>query len=253
MADILSWIVPPGLDLFQSLLLIVVSFFTSAITATFGLGGGSAMIAVMSLLMSPAVVVPVHGAVQLGSNAGRAVLRRNYIQWDFAGWFVLGSAIGAVIGGQVAQFLPEHWFRAAIALFILYSIWAPKPVFKANGTPSYVAAGTFTSAVGMVVGVSGPLVISFLKHLTDRREIVGTHAFLMSMQNTFKLVTFMLLGFAFHDYVILILLMIATGYAGTHLGSHFLDRLPETVFRWAFRIILTVIAIDLLRRSFFGG
>ncbi|MCB9993442.1 MAG: sulfite exporter TauE/SafE family protein [Hyphomicrobiaceae bacterium] len=253
MGDLLSFIVPPGLDLFQSLLLIGVSFVTSAITATFGLGGGSAMIAVMSLIMTPAVVVPVHGAVQLGSNAGRAMLRRDYIQWNFAGWFVLGSAIGAAVGGGIARFLPEDWFRAAIALFILYSIWAPKPVFKASGKPSYVVAGTFTSAVGMVVGVSGPLVISFLRHLTDRREIVGTHAFLMSMQNTFKLITFMALGFAFHDYLILILLMVATGYAGTHMGSFFLDKLPETVFRWAFRLILTVIALDLLRRSFFGG
>lgn len=101
----------------------------------------------------------------------------------------------------------------------------------------------------MIVGISGPLVIAFLRHLKDRREIVGTHAFLMSFQNGFKLIAFILLGFAFHDYVVLILAMIISGFIGTSLGGIMLDKIPETAFRWIFRLILSAVAIDLLRRS----
>lgn len=249
MFEILDLFVPPGLDLAQSLILIALSFFTSAMTAAFGLGGGAALIAVMSVMLPPAIVVPVHGAVQLGSNTGRAILRRAFVQWKFVGWFVLGSAVGAAVGGQIAQYLPDDIFRAVIAIFILYSIWAPKPVLSASGKFSYVGAGAFSSAVGMIVGISGPLVISFLSHLKDRREIVGTHAFLMASQNLFKLLTFIGLGFAFHEYVFLILAMITTGIVGTSLGGVLLDRLPEKAFRWAFRVILTIISLELLRRS----
>lgn len=249
MVEILNLLVPPQLDLLQALFLIGISFFTSAMTAAFGLGGGSAMIAVMSVMLPPAIVVPVHGAVQLGSNGGRAFMRRAYVQWKFAGWFILGSAIGAVLGGQLAQFLPEDLFRALIAIFILYSIWAPKPVLSATGKVSYIGAGTFSSAVGMIVGVSGPLVMSFLSHLKDRREIVGTHALLMSSQNLFKVLAFVGLGFAFHEYVFLIIAMITTGLVGTSVGGLLLDKLPEKAFRWAFRVILTLISFELLRRS----
>lgn len=249
MSTFLDFVMAPGLDAGGTALLIIVSFFTSSVTAAFGLGGGSLLIALMSLMMPAAIVVPVHGAVQLGSNGGRAMLRRRYIQWQFVGWFILGSAIGAAIGGQVAVLLPDYLFKVAIGLFILYSVWAPKPSIEGRGPVSTTAAGTFTSAVGMIVGISGPLVIAFLRHLKDRREIVGTHAFLMSFQNGFKLITFIALGFAFHDYVGLILAMIVSGFIGTNLGGLLLDRIPEKAFRVIFKIILTVVALDLLRRS----
>lgn len=252
MLDLLALVVAPGLDVSSAIFLIALSAITSAVTATFGLGGGSLLIAVMSLMLPAAIVVPVHGAVQLGSNGGRAFLRRAFIQWQFVGWFVLGSAIGALLGGGVATFLPDAWFKGAIAVFILYSVWAPKAKISGRGPFSTTLAGAFTSGVGMIVGISGPLVISFLRNLKDRREIVGTHAFLMTNQNLFKFVAFSLFGFAFWDYAPLILAMVASGFLGTYSGGLLLDKVPEKVFRVAFRIILTIVALDLARRAYLG-
>lgn len=253
MPEALQIFLAPGLDAWVTIGLIALSALTSAITAALGLGGGALLIAVMSLLMPAAIVVPVHGAVQLGSNGGRAFLRRAFIQWQFVGWFILGSALGALLGGRVATLLPENVFKGAIALFLLYSVWLPKPKIKQRGPLSTTIAGTFTSAVGMVVGISGPLVITFLRNLSERREIVGTHAFLMTCQNTFKLLAFIFFGFAFYDYLALILAMIASGLIGTVLGGLALDKLPEKLFRIAFRIILTLVALDLARRAVFGA
>ncbi|MCF6302326.1 MAG: sulfite exporter TauE/SafE family protein [Devosiaceae bacterium] len=252
MLDFLASVVAPGLDIYSAIFLIALSAITSAVTATFGLGGGSLLIAVMSLMLPAAIVVPVHGAVQLGSNGGRAFLRRAFIQWQFVGWFVLGSAIGALLGGRIATLLPDAWFKGAIAIFILYSVWAPKAKISGRGAFSTTLAGTFTSAVGMVVGVSGPLVISFLRNLKDRREIVGTHAFLMTNQNLFKFLAFTLFGFAFWDFAPLILAMIISGFIGTYFGGLLLDKVPEKVFRVVFRLILTIVALDLARRAFLG-
>lgn len=251
MIQFLSTLVPPGLDLAGAALLVALSLLTSAITAAFSLGGGSLLIAVMSLMMPAAILVPVHGCVQLGSNGGRAILRRQHIQWQFVGWFVLGSAIGAPLGGQVANLLPDNLFKLAIGLFILYSMWVPKPQAKSRTPAATTAAGLFSAAVGMVVGVSGPLVVTFLRQLNDRRKIIGTHAFLMTIQNSFKIITFVALGFAFGDYLALILAMIASGLVGTALGGFLLDRLPERVFRYGFRVILTIVALDIIRRALF--
>ncbi len=244
--------VPPGLDGPVALGLVALSGLTSAMTAAFGLGGGSLLIAVMSLVLPAAIVVPVHGAVQLGSNGGRAVLRRSHIQWRFAGWFIIGSALGALAGGGVAARLPDEAFKSAIALFLLYSVWSPKPGVSGRGPVLAGFAGIFTSAVGMVVGISGPLVMTFLRSLEDRRQIVGTHALLMSAQNGFKLLVFMLFGFVFSDYLGLIAAMVVCGFIGTHLGGLVLDRLPERIFRQVFRWIITLVALDLLRRVAFG-
>ncbi len=176
MLDLMAPFVAPGLDASSALFLIALSAVTSAVTATFALGGGSLLIAVMSLMLPGAIVVPVHGAVQLGSNGGRAFLRRAFIQWQFVGWFVLGSAIGALLGGRVAILLPDAWFKGAIAVFILYSVWAPRARISGRGAFSTTLAGAFTSGVGMIVGVSGPLVLSFLRDLkTGAKSWALTH------------------------------------------------------------------------------
>jgi len=243
---------PDGLSLMFALGLIIISAFTSAVTAAFGLGGGLLLIAVMSLIMPAAIVVPVHGAVQLGSNGGRAFLRRKYIQWKFAGWFIFGSMLGAMFGGGVAAQLPDNIFKIAIALFLLYVSWVPKPNVTKHGALSTSIAGVFTSFIGMVTGISGPLVLSFLQHLKERREIIGTHALLLTCQNSFKLLVFIFLGFAFSDYLPLILAMVVSGFIGTYLGGLLLDKLPEKIFRQAFRFIITIVALDLLRRAIFS-
>jgi uncharacterized protein len=248
MTDLFAAFAAPGLEPGTIWVLLGVSFASSALTAALSLGGGMLMLAVLTLYWPAAVVVPVHGFIQLGSNAGRALLRRAFIQWQFAGWFILGSALGALAGGRVATVLPDTVFKALIALFILWSVWAPRPKLRSRGPAVTALAGAVTSAVGMVVGIAGPLVVAFLGHLEDRRQIIATQAFLMTCQNAFKVISFMLFGFAFGAYLPLIVLMIAAGLAGTAAGSLLLDHLSERFFRIAFRVVLTVIALDLLRR-----
>ena len=57
-------------------LLVPVAFVSSMLTAVLGIGGGVLWISVMPGLIVPAAVIPVHGVVQLASNASRALFAR---------------------------------------------------------------------------------------------------------------------------------------------------------------------------------
>lgn len=247
----LTSILPAGLDPTLAIALVVLSFFTSLITATFSLGGGMLMVAVLALVFPPATVVPLHGAIQLGSNAGRAGVQRNHIQWRFVLWISLGGVFGTIAGGQFASLLPESIFQVLIGLFVLVTTWLPQPKIVGRSPVAQVIGGAVISAVSMVVGATGPLVAVFIKGLADRRELVATHAMLMTLQNTFKIVVFVALGFAFAEYLPLILAMVAFGFLGTAIGSRLLVKVPEAAFRWGFKIILSLVALDLLRGAFF--
>jgi len=249
--DFFMALLPADLAPSFSLLLIVASFFTSATTAAFGLGGGAMLIALMTTVMNPLIAIPVHGAVQLGSNGGRAMVRFKHIVWPFFIWFGIGSAIGVAVGGQIAHLLPENLFKALIGLFLIYTAWGPKlkSVIKSPFVTAFT--GFIAAAISMVVGVSGPLVMGFLQGLKDRREMIATHAALMTTQNILKLVTFTLLGFEFAAYLPLILMMVATGFLGTLSGSKLLDWLSEQLFRQIFRLTLTILALWLLVQTFF--
>ena len=221
------------------------------ITATFSLGGGTLMVAVLALVFPPAVVVPVHGCVQLGSNAGRALVQRKHIQWHLIVWISLGAIIGIVVGGQFTTLLPEQVFTIAIGVFVLVTTWLPQPKIVGENRLVQFVGGAVISAISMVVGATGPLVATFIKGLADRRQLVATHAMLMTVQNTFKVVTFTALGFAFASYLPLIVGMVLTGFVGTAIGSRLLVKVPERIFRIGFKIVLTVVALDLIREAVF--
>ncbi len=242
---------PPGLGTGMALALVALSFFTSLITATFSLGGGSLMIAAMALVFPPVVVVPVHGCIQLGSNAGRSLVQRAHIQWRLILWLALGAVIGSVVGGRFAYLLPEKWFAAAIGFFVLITTWLPQPRAVTTSRSLQFVGGVVVSALGMVVGAAGPLVAAFVRGIPDRRQLVATHAMLMTFQHVFKVMVFVAMGFAFRQYLLLILLMVMSGFAGTAVGSRLLTRVPENVFRLGFRILLSLVAIGLIKKAFF--
>ena len=244
-------LLPPGLDIWLALVLIGLSFVTSLITATFSLGGGTLMIAVLALVFPPAIVVPIHGCVQLGSNAGRALVQRDHIQWHLILWISLGAVVGVVAGGQFAYLLPEHLFSIAIGVFVLITTWLPQPKIVGENRVVQVIGGAIISALSMVVGATGPLVATFIKGLADRRQLVATHAMLMTIQNAMKVVVFTALGFAFGIYLPLIAAMVLVGFAGTAIGSRLLVRVPEHIFRVGFKIVLTLVSLDLIREALF--
>lgn len=243
---------PEGITPGIAVLLVGVSFFASLITSAISLGGGILMMSVLALFFPPAILVPFHGAVQFGSNAGRAFVQRTHIQWPMVLWIALGCVLGSALGVQFAARLPQNIFQAVIGVSILVMIWLPRPKVASRGAFSSFVGGSLFAFVGMIVGVVGPLMLSFISSLTDRRQLVGTHAMLMTFLNGSKIIAFMAFGFVFTLYLPLILAMLVAGFVGTTLGARLLNKLPEETFRKVFKLIISVLALDLLRRALLG-
>lgn len=236
-----------GLEPWQFTLLCGVSFLGSFITATLGLGGGMLMLASMALFMVPSILIPVHGVVQLGSNVGRTALMYKNILTGILPVFLAGSILGAVVGGQMVIALPVPLLKAILAIFILYSIWVPKYQASKPGQKTFFGVAVVSSFATMFVGATGPLIAPFVSAAsTDRKQVVATHAALMTMQHLLKLLAFGMLGFSFAPYIPLLAGLILCGFAGTWVGKHTLNRLPEHLFRIGLKTILTLIAVRLL-------
>lgn len=236
-----------GLDIWSFVLLCGVSFLGSFTTAALGLGGGLLVLATMTLFFPPAVLIPVHGVVQLGSNVGRAALMFRNVLRDILPVFLFGTILGAVIGVNLVVTLPIPLLQLILAAFILYSTWAPKFQASKPGKATFFGVGAVGAFITMFVGATGPLVMPFASAAcAERQEVVATHATLMSIQHSLKLISFGVLGFAFGPYIPLLVGLIVFGFVGTYIGKHVLNRLPERVFRIALKTIVTVIALRLL-------
>jgi len=249
--EALVGLLPDGVGPIPAAFLIVASFFTSALTAAFGVGGGVAMLALMGLFLPVAALIPVHGAVQLGSNTGRAWHQRAHIRAEIALPFILGSLAGAAAGAFFVVQLPDALLKLILGLFIIVVTWASIPGFDRLGRAGITIGSAVTAVITMFVGATGPLLASFFSKIlpNDRKALIATHAAGMTVQHLLKIVVFGLAGFAFAAWLPLIAAMIASGYLGTVYGTRLLANLPEETFRQWFRIGLTVLAFDLLRQG----
>lgn len=250
----LAAILPEGLDPVVAALLVIASAFTSALTAAFGVGGGIAMLTLMGLFVPVAALIPVHGAVQLGSNTGRAWHQRANVRMDVAAPFIAGSVVGAIIGAFVVIQLPDALLKLVLGAFVIAITWTKIPGIEKLTRAGLAAASVVVALLGMLVGATGPLVsVLFAQFFAnDRKALVATHAAGMVAQHGLKIVVFGLAGFAFAEWLPLIGAMIVSGFLGTVYGTRLLERMPEESFRKWFKIAITVLALDLLRRGLMG-
>ena len=247
--DLLNEIITtaPGISGSSFILLCLTSFFTSVISAAFGIGGGMMLVSIMATLLPPLAVIPVHAVIQMNSNFSRAVMLWRHVTLTWMMPFALGTLLGATIGGQVVFAIPKYLLQGTIGLFVLYSLWGPSVKATRASWPTFFGIGVFASFVTMFVGGTGPLVAPFIRDNTDeRRMTVATHAAFMSLQHGVKIITFGLLGFAFGPYLYLMIGMIVLGILGTWSGKIILTWMPEKYFRTAFNVLLTALALKLL-------
>ncbi|MBO0346589.1 sulfite exporter TauE/SafE family protein [Roseibium limicola] len=247
MSSLLDWFFPDQLSLAVTLIMIVVSFVTSALTAAVGLGGGLALIAVMANLMPAAALVPVHGVVQLGSNAGRALVQVRHVDWSIVLWFAIGAVFGAAVGGAIAVNLPDAWLRLGIGCFVLWVVWGKPLKLGQFAKQAMGFAGFLGTLMSMFFGAAGPIGASVLSTLgLTRHQFVANQAATALIMHVFKVIAFGVLGFAFAPWAGLIILMIISGFAGTLVGSQLLGRMKESTFRVGFKIVMTLLALNLL-------
>ncbi|MHC5655505.1 sulfite exporter TauE/SafE family protein [Stappia sp.] len=250
LAALTQALLAPDVSPLVQLGLVLVSFLTSAVSAAFGLGGGVMLIGIMALVMPIAALVPVHGMVQLGSNAGRAAVLLGHVNWTAALWFLAGAVLGAIAGGAVAINLPGAVIRLALGLFILWMVWGRPPRFANTPKRAMAGAGFIATALSMIFGATGPIGGAVLAALgLTRKSFVATQAVTALCMHVLKIAVFGALGFAFAPWAGLIVLMIASGFLGTLAGTRLLSDMPEKAFRTGFRVIMSALALTLIWRG----
>jgi uncharacterized membrane protein YfcA len=233
-----------GLDTGPALILFAVSFAGSFITVTMGLGGGVLVLATMASLLPPAALIPLHGVVQLGSNAIRAAVLIRHTFWTPVAGFALGAIIGATAGGQVAVALPAGLLKLVVGVFVLWTLLSRPPPWLARWP---WLSGAISTLLTMFVGATGPFVATMVRAFgLPRQSHVATHAVLMTLQHGLKIAVFGLLGFAFAPWLGFLVAMIACGAVGTLLGKRVLLSMNDRLFRIALNLVLALLAIRLI-------
>lgn len=248
-------LLPEQLGTGWALAFIILSFFTSAFNATFGLGGGVVILVLLLQIVPPALAIPLHALIQLGSNTGRALLMRSSICVGIFQWFTMGAVLGVVLASLLFVNLPTQLLTIVLGLFILWSLWAPG--FKVPIVPdkAFFTIGAVASFFSLFLGATGPLVAAFWnkQRLGGKQGQVATHGAVMAVTHALKCIAFGFLGFAFSEWLFFLIAMVTVGYAGTLAGKNLLSRVNEKTFTIGFKTVLTLMALRLIWQGMQAG
>jgi uncharacterized membrane protein YfcA len=217
------------------------------------MAGGITLLSVMLLFLEPLVAIPLHGVVQLASNASRAAIQRRHVRWSILARYAAPLLPMGFVGLAVAQALSPALGRALIGVFVLLATWAPAALLlgahpeRVEPGRRFLGLGAVVGVLNMTVGATGPLIAPFFLDLgLTRQAIVGTKAACQTAGHLAKIAVFGVAGFAFAAYLVPLAVLSGAVVVGTWAGSRLLDRVSEVWFRRLYRSVLTLIALRLV-------
>jgi uncharacterized membrane protein YfcA len=227
--------------------LVVASFVTNYFSIVAGTAGGLLLLVVMANFFPPAVLIPLHTIVQLGSGLTRMLAMWRWVLSGTIVPFGLGCAAGAAVGARLFVSLPTGLLMGVLGVFVLVLTWLPKIGLVGSLRNRFAWLGFGVTLLGVFVSATGMIVGPFVASASpDRRNHVATLAALMAITHAAKMAAFAWVGFALGSYVPLMGAMIAGGMFGNWVGAHTLNRIREEWFRLAFKLVLTVLSLRLI-------
>jgi uncharacterized membrane protein YfcA len=234
----------------ELILLAVISFFTSAMTAVVAVGGGAIMIATLLMFMPPVVAIPLQGMIQFVGACGRVTLMRRHIAWPIVWRVFLPLPLGAAVGLWLFQGMSQHTIELLIGTFVLLTIFIQK--FKPLGdhelplwgfVPLGFLVGALSVTVAVVAMFTGPFM---LRKDLNRQAVNVTMATIALLGHLTKVLAFGAIGFRPQDHWAPFLVMVPSGILGVVLGERVLNRMSEELFLWLFRVTLSGLAAKLI-------
>jgi len=228
----------------NEIILGLITFITSGITAMIGVGGGMILIAILPSFLPLNALIPIHGINQWASNFSRAAFSYKDVQFQIIPMFFLGSIIGVLVISTVIYFISLNYIPLFIGLYILLSLYSDTFNEKICRFENYFLIGFFQTGLSMIVGATGPLSMTLLlKDFNDRDKVISTQAALMSLTHLFKIVAFIFFGFVFLDYVGVILTMMIGSTIGSYVGTLFRKKIDADKFKKMLKVLLTLLAL----------
>ena len=241
------------IDYFDISVLVIVTFFSSIISATTGSGGGVLLFSVMTLYLPLFVLIPIHGFLQMCMNWLRCCFLVDAMRWKSFAFFSISACIGAVCAVIFIPKIPKEIPYFIIALFIFYTILKPKniPDFII-GDRWFAVVGLITGILGILVGAIGPfLALFYVRKDLSKQQVVANKSAMQAIIHTTKLPIFLYLGFSYFDYAYFITALLIAGLIGTRIGIYALMWIPQVYFFIVFKCALFFAGLKLLHQVFF--
>lgn len=241
MSDYLIFLVP------------TICFAGAYLSTVAGMGGGLLILATCSQIMPIGIVIPLNGVFVFAAQVTRTIQFHRHIAWHITAPFIPGSILGAVLGTVIYFSLSEVAIAIMLGSVMLWFSWVPSSKGSrliAEKIPQpYFWVGIIHTFLSTVSGAGGLLQSLMVNSKLGKESIVATIAGTLLAMSIFKTIGYFLAGFDYLSWLPVILLSWVTGIAGTTVGKHSLNLMPDIFFRRLIKTMVTIFALRLFWRA----
>lgn len=216
------------------------------------MAGGISLLGVMTAVMPPGGIIPIHGVVQLASNFTRTLIFFRHVYWRILFYFAPPAAGGAALAAALWSGEKLEYFKPGIGVFILvFLLWRRKAP-RLRNVPMWVYApvGLTAGFLGIFVGATGPFLAPFfIRDDFEKEQVIATKAGCQTVVHLLKLPAFFALGFAYQEHTGLIAALLVCVVAGTYTGKGLLKRISKERFVRIYEAVLAAVALYLIISS----
>lgn len=231
-----------------AVIIVLAALLSATITAMFGLAGGSIFFVALTWTLSVKEAVPLHSLTQLMSNSMRLLAFWKTIRWDIVGYFSILSLLGAYLGSLCFEFFNAEIVEVWVGIFILITILLPSKIDKSLSKKMVVLLGFFSSFLGMIVAVTGPLLSSFfVMNGISKEEMISTKSVCQAVTQLTKMIMFTsVISFDFSKYASLLVFLAIATILGTWLGKKLISKIPDNQYDRLNNLILGAVALSMI-------
>lgn len=216
-----------------------------------GLGGGILLLAFMTPLFPPHILIPLHGVIQLLSNSSRVALSATKVNLRIFATFALGAGIGALASLPLRISVSSVLATIILAAAILFFTWFPGIKNGIDFRGSFIVTGAIATFLSVFVGATGPLTAPFfLNSRLDKESYVPTKAACQIPVHLFKVCVYVVSGFLLSDWLVYILIAIPVVLAGNYIGKAVTGKFEDRRYRLIIKIVITVLVGRMLYMVF---
>ena len=235
-------------------ILILFSFFTSALSSATGMGGGVLLFTVMTLYFPINVIIPIHGIIQFFNNFLTLNLLKEHLKKSLMIPFLIGSIPGIIIAAfLVDKIIQTSTPQIIILCLIIYSLFRPRrlPDLELQHK-NFIWVGFITGFLGIIAGAIDPVLAPFFvrKDLT-KEEVIANKAAMQAIVHFAKIPVFLSLGFNYVPFLTFCLITNVACFFGTRFGILMLRKMSETVFLRVFKVALGLTGLRMLYKVIF--
>ena len=217
-------------------LLAVSALVTSFISGILGMAGGMILMGILLAVVPLPVAMLLHGITQLASNAWRALLWRDKVDWRIFRGYLYGALAAIAFFAAVRLVVGKPVALIVMGLTPFVSLALPEKLHLNVERKGHASVcGLICMALSLTAGVAGPILdVFFVRSKMGRHAVVATKAMTQSLTHIAKIAYFgafvAVEGATVSPW--LAAMMIVLAVTGTSLSRRVLEKLTDQSFRF---------------------